>query len=79
MAGFQAETRIFLEKNMVKVNGVLFELDGTTLLEYLETTNYNLKFIAVERNGEIVPKGSYESTVLAGGDVVEIVSFVGGG
>lgn len=64
---------------MVKVNGVLLELDGITLSEYLETTDYNLKFIAVERNGEIVPKSAYMSTILVSGDVVEIVSFVGGG
>ena len=31
------------------------------------------------RNGEIVPRATYESVRLAAGDVVEIVSFVGGG
>ena len=35
--------------------------------------------IAVERNGEIVPKSAHASTVLADGDRLEIVVAVGGG
>ncbi|MEF2734888.1 MAG: sulfur carrier protein ThiS [Blautia sp.] len=35
--------------------------------------------MAVERNGEIIPKSKYEETLLSDGDVLEIVSFVGGG
>ncbi len=37
------------------------------------------KKIAVERNGEIVPRGAYGSTLLANGDRLEIVAAVGGG
>lgn len=37
------------------------------------------KRIAVERNGEIVPKGLYATTTVAPGDRVEIVAAVGGG
>ena len=35
--------------------------------------------VAVERNGDIVPKRLYGETVLADGDALEIVGFVGGG
>ena len=35
--------------------------------------------IAVERNGEIVPKSEHGSTLLADGDALEIVVAVGGG
>jgi thiazole synthase len=35
--------------------------------------------IAVERNGEIVPRATLEQVILADGDVLEIVHFVGGG
>ena len=35
--------------------------------------------VAVEINGEIVSKQKYNDTVLHSGDVVEVVSFVGGG
>lgn len=37
------------------------------------------KRIAVERNGEIVPRGQFESVRLADGDALEIVVAVGGG
>jgi sulfur carrier protein len=35
--------------------------------------------IAVERNGEIVPRGAHGATLLADGDRLEIVVAVGGG
>jgi len=37
------------------------------------------KKIAVERNGEIVPRAAHAATVLADGDRLEIVVAVGGG
>lgn len=55
------------------------ELAGQTLATYLENTDYNPKRIAIERNGEIVPKSQYTTTILENEDVIEIVSFVGGG
>ena len=64
---------------MVKVNGTELELAGRTVAEYLATTNYDPKRIAVERNGDIVFKSQYDATVLKNGDRLEIVSFVGGG
>ena len=35
--------------------------------------------VAVERNGDVVPRREHTVAVLADGDVVEIVHFVGGG
>ena len=35
--------------------------------------------VAVERNGEIVPRGAHAATLLADGDRLEIVVAVGGG
>ena len=64
---------------MVKINGKDKNVAGMTVAEYLATTNYNPKRIAVERNGDIVPKLQYDNTVLQDGDSVEVVSFVGGG
>ena len=37
------------------------------------------KKVAVERNGEIVPRGSHREILLADGDRLEIVVAVGGG
>ena len=64
---------------MVKINGEEKNAAGMTVAEYLATTNYNPKRIAVERNGDIVSKLQYDNTVLQDGDSVEVVSFVGGG
>lgn len=64
---------------MVKINGTLVDAAGKTLTEYLASTSYDPKRIAVERNGEIIPKAQYDSTVLREEDTVEVVSFVGGG
>ena len=64
---------------MVKVNGTALDIAGKTIAEYLATTNYDPKRIAVERNGEIVFKALYGETTLEDGDSLEVVSFVGGG
>lgn len=64
---------------MVKVNGTELDIAGKTVAQYLSTTNYDPKRIAVERNGDIVFKSQYEATILQDGDSLEIVSFVGGG
>ena len=64
---------------LIRINGENTDLDGKLLSEYLEEQSYNMTRIAVERNGEIVPKASYSSTVMRDGDSFEIVTFVGGG
>ena len=64
---------------MVKVNGTELEIAGKTVAEYLATTKYDPKRIAVERNGDIVFKSQYGETMLEDGDSLEVVSFVGGG
>ncbi|MDD6214104.1 MAG: sulfur carrier protein ThiS [Firmicutes bacterium] len=64
---------------MVQINSEKLNIAGKTLAEYLATTNYDPKRIAVECNGDIVPKAQYEETFLKDGDIVEVVSFVGGG
>jgi sulfur carrier protein len=46
------------------------------LLQRLELRG---KRIAVERNGEIVPRSQFEATRLSDGDALEIVVAVGGG
>ena len=51
-------------------------LEISALLQKLELAG---KKIAVERNGEIVPRSAHGSTVLADGDRLEIVVAVGGG
>lgn len=64
---------------MIKINGENLNADRKPLVEYLMENNYNQHRIAVEVNGNIVPKSKYDKIILSSGDVVEIVSFVGGG
>ena len=65
---------------MIKVNGNPIEdIAGKTIAEYLAQNNYDTKYVAVELNGDILPKSQYENTLLQDGDSIEIVSFVGGG
>lgn len=64
---------------MVKINGEQLDIAGKTVAEYLAETNYNPKRIAVEKNGDIVPKAQYDTTILQDDDTLEVVSFVGGG
>jgi len=52
---------------------------GQTVLQLIEQLGYQGKRIAVERNGEIVPRSAHASTPLAEGDRLEIVIAVGGG
>ncbi|MFL0195077.1 sulfur carrier protein ThiS [Clostridium sp. WILCCON 0269] len=49
------------------------------LLEFLLQNHYHISKIAVELNGEIIPKTSYADVQLTDSDVVEVVCFVGGG
>jgi len=64
---------------MVKINGTLLDIAGKTVSEYLAENDYDLKRIAVEQNGNIVPKAQYDTAVINDGDELEVVSFVGGG
>jgi len=64
---------------MVKINGEEKNSVGKTVAEYLSESGYDIKRVAVELNGDILPKSQYESTLLQDGDCMEIVSFVGGG
>jgi sulfur carrier protein len=50
-----------------------------TLAQLAESLELAGKRIAVERNGEIVPRSQHASTLLVGGDRLEIVVAVGGG
>jgi len=52
---------------------------GATVLGLLESRQLAGKRVAVERNGEIVPKGRHAETLLDDGDRLEIVVAVGGG
>ncbi|MGN1451712.1 MAG: sulfur carrier protein ThiS [Eubacteriales bacterium] len=64
---------------MVRINGKEIAAAGKTVAECLLEGGFDKTRVAVEINGNIVPKSRYDCTTLADGDSVEIVSFVGGG
>lgn len=62
------------------VNGEVRSLpSGATVAALLELMALTGKRLAVERNGEIVPKSLHGATALLAGDRLEIVVAVGGG
>lgn len=62
------------------VNGAPHSFEqNPNLSQLLETLNLTGKRLAVERNGEIVPRSLFGETVLDDGDKLEIVVAVGGG
>lgn len=52
---------------------------GTTVAILLEQLKMEPKYLAVERNLELVPRAEHGGCVLAEGDRLEIVTLVGGG
>ena len=52
---------------------------NTTVRELLTALGLAETLVAVERNEEVVPRAQHAATVLADGDRVEVVHFVGGG
>jgi sulfur carrier protein len=64
----------------LQINGKPVELPAPTpLMTYLEQLGVNARTVAVEHNGEIIPRTSFTRVTLHEGDRVEIVRMVGGG
>jgi sulfur carrier protein len=65
----------------VTVNGAtrVIETSAADIAALIRALGLEGKRIAVERNGEIVPKSRYAHTPVLLGDTLEIVAAVGGG
>ncbi len=64
----------------LKINGEERDIaDGVSLSGLLEDLKIRPGRVVVERNTQIVPRDAFGATMLADGDVLEIVHFVGGG
>jgi len=62
------------------LNGTPRQLDGTlAVAAFLALEGLTGKRLAVEKNGEIVPKSQHATTFIEAGDRLEIVVAVGGG
>ncbi len=63
----------------ITVNGAERRTDAATIAALLRELALQPAKVAVEHNGTIVPRSTYEEAPLGEGDVLEIVHFVGGG
>jgi sulfur carrier protein len=64
----------------VVVNGETRSVaQGTTVAMLIGELGLGDRRVAVERNREVVPRAIHATTVLAAGDRLELVTFVGGG
>jgi thiamine biosynthesis protein ThiS len=64
----------------VVINGQARSVNaGTTVEKLIRDLGFADRKVAVERNRTVVPRAEHASTVLADGDRLELVTFVGGG
>jgi sulfur carrier protein len=64
----------------ITINGEARRFQGTlSVAQLVEELGLSGKRIALERNGEIVPRGRFAEDRLENGDRLEIVVAVGGG
>jgi sulfur carrier protein len=65
----------------VTLNGVATDVaaDASTLADLVAALGLSGKRIAIEKNGEIVPRSRYATATISCGDRLEIVGAVGGG
>lgn len=65
---------------MITVNTVpLAWHDGMTVADILKIRNYIFRMIAVQVNGDLVRRASYESTVVPDGADVQVIHMISGG
>ena len=64
----------------IQVNGECREVEsGASVAELLEDLQLDPRYLAVEVNLELVPRGDHDDKLLAEGDQLEVVTLVGGG
>ena len=65
----------------ISINGNIKQFDGENMTISVLVVTLNLvgKRLAIEKNGEIVPRSQFDAVLLSDGDKLEIVGAVGGG
>lgn len=64
----------------ILVNGDPLEVaEGSTIADLLQNLQMQPRYVAVERNQQLVPRAQHASSQLAPDDSIEIVTLVGGG
>jgi sulfur carrier protein len=64
----------------IRLNGEPHEVpEGLTAAQLVDSLGLAPELVAIEINAELCPKSARDSTPLASGDRVELVTLVGGG
>ncbi|MCG8448583.1 MAG: sulfur carrier protein ThiS [Pirellulales bacterium] len=64
----------------IQVNGESHEVEvGTSIAKLLDEMQLDKRYLAVERNLQLVPRAEHADVVLVEGDRLEVVTLVGGG
>ena len=64
----------------IQLNGESFILEeDININDFLKKLTIDKNKVAIELNKNVIPKNSYSNTVITNKDVVEIVTFIGGG
>jgi thiazole synthase len=64
----------------LELNGESIEVEsGTTVGELVDRLSPDRSRVAVERNRDIVPRATLDEVRVEEGDVIEVVTLVGGG
>ncbi|MCP5473765.1 MAG: sulfur carrier protein ThiS [Lysobacterales bacterium] len=64
----------------IRLNGEIKEVPaGISISGLLQLAGYGERRVAIERNGEIVPRSQHLITEVAANDRIEIVQAIGGG
>jgi sulfur carrier protein len=63
----------------ITLNGGAYQVKGHTVADLVQELSLDIRQIAIEHNRTILARPNYTNTPLKEGDVIEIVSFIGGG
>ncbi len=67
----------------IKVNGEIkilnLEKTSSNLAQAIKYLGHTSRLVVVEFNGKIIPPQTWEHTKITDGDILEIVTIVGGG
>jgi len=63
----------------LNLNGEKRAVSAANVAELIAELTLDIRQIAVEKNGSIIPRSQYGTTTLGEGDTLELVSFIGGG
>jgi sulfur carrier protein len=65
---------------MITVNGTPMEWrEGMTVADILKARNYIFRMIAVQVNGDLIKRGTYDKAVVPDGADVEVIHMISGG